>query len=164
MVESSSSFAASLLIVIGYYWITEGDLNKALAFTTGVALFFMFPIFTLWSLSGLIFKTRKQSQRMFINLGVSVVVSVAFTFFLIWVASSSKTAFDQASVNSLIGGAVLVGITSVVGGLVTFRFVVDDSKPRLSKTAYTSINTQPQSSSAKPKTRPASKTKKSEKK
>ena len=57
MVESMSNFAISLLLVIGYYWITEGDLNMAFSLTTGVAIFFMFPTFTLWSLAGLVFKT-----------------------------------------------------------------------------------------------------------
>jgi hypothetical protein len=160
MVESSSSFAVSFLIVIGYYWITEGDLNKALGFTTGVALFFMFPIFTLWSLAGLIAKTRVLKQRLLVNLGVSVAVSVGFTLFLLWVASSSKANFEQAGVSSLIGGSILVGITSIIGGLVTYRFVIDDNKPRLSATAYTSINTLPQTHSPKSKSKTANKPKK----
>jgi hypothetical protein len=164
MVESMSNFAISLLLVIGYYWITEGDLNMAFSLTTGVAIFFMFPTFTLWSLAGLVFKTRVQKERLFINLGVSVLTATGFALFLVWVTSSSKTGLDKEGVASLIGGSILVGVTSVIGGLLTYRFVIDDNKPRLKKTAYTTINTGPQVQNVKTKSKSTANQKKSEKK
>ena len=164
MVESMSNFAISLLLVIGYYWITEGDLNMAFSLTTGVAIFFMFPTFTLWSLAGLVVKTRVQKERLFINLGVSVLTATGFALFLVWVTSSSKTGLDKEGVSSLIGGSILVGVTSVIGGLLTYRFVIDDNKPRLKKTAYTTINTGPQVQNVKTKSKSTANQKKSEKK
>ena len=164
MVESMSNFAISLLLVIGYYWITVGDLKSALSYTLGVAIFFMFPTFTLWSLAGLVFKTRVQKERLYINLGVSVLTATGFALFLVWVTSSSKTGLDKEGVASLIGGSILVGVTSVIGGLLTYRFVIDDKKPRLKKTAYTTINTGPQVQNVKTKSKSTANQKKSEKK
>lgn len=164
MVESMSNFAISLLLVISYYWITEGDLNLAFSLTTGVALFFMFPTFTLWSLAGLAVKTRVLKERLLVNLGVSVLTATGFALFLVWVTSSSKVGLDKEGVASLIGGSILVGITSLVGGLVTYRFVIDDNKPRLKQTAYTTINTGPQIQIAKPKAKKSANNKKTEKK
>jgi hypothetical protein len=164
MVESMSNFAISLLLVISYYWITEGDLNLAFSLTTGVALFFMFPTFTLWSLAGLAVKTRVLRERLLVNLGVSVLTATGFALFLVWVTSSSKVGLDKEGVASLIGGSILVGVTSLIGGLVTYRFVIDDNKPRLKKTAYTTINTGPQTQTAKPRAKSVAQPKKTEKK
>jgi hypothetical protein len=148
MVESMSNFAISLLIVVGYYWVTLSDLNAAFSLTTGVALFFMFPIFTMWSLAGLLARKLVLKQRLLINLGVSVVGSGGFLLFLLWATDSSRIGSNTEGAATLIEGAVLVGAVGVIAGLITYRFVLDDNKPRLSKTAYTTINTAAQVRSA----------------
>jgi hypothetical protein len=149
MVESMSNFAISLLLVVAYYWITLSDLNSAFSLTTGVALFFMFPIFTMWSIAGLLARNLVLKQRLLINLGVSALGSGGFLLFLLWATDSSRIGANAEGAFSLIEGAVLVGAAGLIAGLITYRFVLDDNKPRLSQTAYTTINTAVQVQSTK---------------
>lgn len=154
MVESMSSFAISLILVFGYYAVTYLDLNKAFSATTFAAVFYMFPMVTAWSIAGLIFRNRVLKQRMLISMGISALLSVCFALFFYWITVTAAANIDTSGSTSLIVGAVLVGVTGILGALVTYRFVIDDNKPTLAKSAYTTIsNGQPQPVQRKSKTK-----------
>jgi uncharacterized membrane protein len=144
LIESSATFALSFLLVIGYYWVSTGNLNSAFNFATASALFFMFPVFSAWSFVGLLVKNRVIKQRFLINLGINTVITGGLALFLLWVMSNSEAGVNPTGAATMVVSAFVVGLANLISAVVTYRFVLDDNKTKLSSTAYTTINTGPQ--------------------
>lgn len=146
LIESSATFALSFLLVIVYYWANYLDLNVAFNFATASALFFMFPIFSAWSFVGLLVKNRVIKQRFLINVGINILVTGGLALFLLWVMSNSDSGVSANGAATMVVSAFVVGIANLLSAVVTYRFILDDNKTKLSKTAYTTINTGAQTS------------------
>jgi uncharacterized membrane protein len=144
LIESSATFALSFLLVIAYFFATTGNLNTAFNFATASALFFMFPIFSAWSFVGLLVKNRVIKQRFLINLGINVLFTGGLALFLLWVMSNSQAGVNATGAATMVTTAFVVGGSNLISAVVTYRFILDDNKTKLSPTAYTTINTGPQ--------------------
>jgi hypothetical protein len=138
LVEASASFAVSFLLVIGIYWAIYRDLNSAFSLATVAALFFMFPIFSAWAFVGYLVRDRTIMQRFAINVGLTVLVTGGLSLFLITMASEPQSSNSAAT---LVETALVVAISNVVSAAIAYRFLVDDNKTKLAKTAYTTVNT-----------------------
>ena len=146
LIESSATFALSFLLVISYYWANYLDLNVAFNFATASALFFMFPIFSIWSFVGLLVKNRVIKQRFLINVGINILITGGLALFLLWVMGTSNSGVSGKGAATMVVSAIVVAIANLLSAVVTYRFILDDSKTKLSKTAYTTINTGVQNS------------------
>ena len=142
LVEASATFAIAFLLVIATFWAIYRDLNTALNFSTVSALFFMFPVFSAWAFVGFFVKNRVILQRFLFNAGASILITGGLGLFLLWTVSTSDAAESSAS-SALITSAIIVAIANLVSAVITYRFVLDDNKTKLAKTAYTTINTAP---------------------
>lgn len=143
LVESMATFAIALILVFAYYALTLFDFGKAINAVTFGAVFFMFPMVTAWSIGGWFFRDRVLKKRLYLNLGISALLAVCFALFFAWITSEAKVGVDTSGAASLIGAAVVVGIAGIIAGFITFYWVIDENKPSLKKTAYTTIQTGP---------------------
>jgi hypothetical protein len=150
-----ATFAISLILVFAYYALTMFDFGKAINAVTFASVFFMFPMVTAWSIGGWFFRDRMLKKRLYLNIGISALLAVCFALFFAWITAEAEVGVDTSGAASLIGSAVLVGIAGIVAGFITFYWVIDENKPTLKKTAYTTIQTGPSTSksSAKPKSK-----------
>ena len=126
LVEAASTFAVSFLIVLGWYTFFHPQGTDIGSMATYAAMLVMFPIFTVIAIAGFIVRSRNALQRFVVSSVIALLLSLV-------------AALLEANWGAVwYGTCLLVFIATVVALAVTYRFVIDDSKVKLSNTQYSS--------------------------
>jgi len=126
LVEAASTFAISFLVVIGWFTFFNPQGTDAGSMATYAAMLVMFPIFTVIAIAGFAVRSRTSLQRFLVNTAIALLLSLV-------------AALLQLSWGSVwLGTCLLVFIATVVALAVTYRFVIDYNKVKLSNTQYSS--------------------------
>jgi hypothetical protein len=80
-------------------------------------------------------------QRFWVLAGVNAFFSAGFAWFFWSVANQAKTNIGANSAAILISGALVVGVSNLIGLAITERFLIDEGKTSLTKTQYVSSPT-----------------------
>jgi len=138
LTEAASTFAIAFLLVLGWYAIDRPSQSDVGSMAGTAAILVMFPIFTASTLVGFVIRSNGSFKRFLYNAGITLFWTIGASL-LFWNGATAKRTFmtlDAAHV--LIGACILVAIANLVALAVTYRFVIDDKKVKLTKTQYTS--------------------------
>lgn len=138
LTEAASTFAIAFLIVLVWYVFKHPASTDAGSMASTAAVLIMFPIFTAMTLIGFAIRARKSLTRFLCNLGLTVFWTVGASLMFWNGANSRPTSASLEAAHVLIGACTLVLIANLVALAVTYRFVIDDNKVKLTRTQYSS--------------------------
>jgi hypothetical protein len=138
LVEAASTFALSFLLVLGWYAFSRPAGIDIGSIATSVAILVMFPIFTAMTLVGFAIRSRNAVQRFVFGAAIALVWSVASAILFWQSANANPSAENLAWGQVWVGCSILVFVSTTLALAITFRFIVDDNKVRLSNTQYSS--------------------------
>jgi len=140
-VESAATIALAYLIVVTWCAITLPPGGNLLATAATPTVLYMIPIFIAQTLVGFAVRNSAKLQRFWVLSGVNVFFSAGFAWFFWSVANQAKTNIGAESAAILVSGAIVVGVSNLIGLAITEFFLIDETKSRLTKTQYVSSPT-----------------------
>lgn len=141
VVEAAGTIAIAYLLVLVWCAITLPAGGDLLATAATPTILYLIPIFIAQTLVGLAVRNAPKLQRFWVLGGVNVFFSAGFAWFFWAVANQAKTNIGANSAAILISGALVVGVSNLIGLAITERFLIDESKTTLTKTQYVSSPT-----------------------
>ncbi len=140
-VEAAATIGIAYLIVVAWCAITLPSGGDLMAMAATPTVLYMIPIFIAQTLVGLAVRNSAKLQRYLVLAAVNVFFSAGFAWFFWAAANQAKTNIGASSATILVSGAILVGISNLIGLTITEWLLIDESKTRLSKTQYVSSPT-----------------------
>ena len=141
VVEAAATIAIAYLLVLAWCAITLPVGGDLLAKAATPTILYLIPIFIAQTLVGLAVRNSAKIQRFWVLAAVNVFFSAGFAWFFWSVSNQAKTNIGAQNASILISGAIVVGVSNLVGLAVTERFIIDEGKSRLTKTQYVSSPT-----------------------
>ena len=138
LTEAASTFAISFLIVLGWYAFVRPAGSDVASMASTAAILVMFPIFTASTLVGFAIRSNKALKRFLYNSGITLFWTIGASL-LFWNGATAKRTFmTLEAAHILVGACMLVLVANLMALAVTYRFVIDDNKVKLTKTQYSS--------------------------
>jgi hypothetical protein len=141
LVESSATFALSFLIVVLWLTIDRSLASDVFVGASNIAFIFLFPAFTLWSLTGLLVRDRSHWFRAVTNLATTLLVSFVVSFFVIPSQEQLLDAKVAALAEQNIRALFVALIANLIAGIITYLFFIRVPAVKKNSSAYRVIDT-----------------------
>jgi hypothetical protein len=151
LVEASASFAIAFLLVIAWLFLDRSIAADVLVGASNIAFIFMFPIFTAWTLVGLLVRDRPHWFRAVANLAVTLVMSFGISFLVIPSEAQLSDPKVAALTEQNIRALIMALLANLIAGALAYLLLIERTKDKKNSAAYRVINTASGSTSKRKK-------------
>ncbi len=138
VVESAGTIAIAYLLLLAWCWATLPAGADLLSRATTPTVLYLFPIFTAQTLLGLAVRNQAKLRRFLALAAINVVFSAGFAWFFWSTSNQAQTDTGAMRAGELVTGALVVGISNLIGLAIAEGLLVDDGKTRLTSSQYVS--------------------------
>jgi hypothetical protein len=128
LTEAAAVMAITVILCAVSYVILLGDLNAGIATLTSMAIFFLPPLFTLWSLIGWLVRSKSRNFRLATSLAITTALIAAITSY-IGANFGGSSATDGLTLWYYM--VALLWLSCATGALVTYLVLLRDRKPKI---------------------------------
>mgnify|MGYP006272519223 CR=1 FL=1 len=128
LTEAAAVMGIAVILCAVSYVILLGDLNSGIGMLTSMAIFFLPPLFTLWSLAGLAIRKKSGSFRLLTSLAITTAVISVITLY-IGSSITGKAATDGMTLWYYM--IAVLWLSCATGALVTYLILLRPGKPKI---------------------------------
>lgn len=127
LTEAAAVMGVAVLLSALSYVILLRDLNAGLATLTSMAIFFLPPLFTFWSIIGWVVRSKSRNFRLVTNLAITTALITAVT---LYIGSTLSTNPSGDGLTLWYYMVAVLWLSCATGALVTYLFLLRNAETK----------------------------------
>jgi hypothetical protein len=127
LTEAAAVMGIAVILSALSYVILLRDLNAGLATLTSMAIFFLPPLFTFWSMIGWLVRSKTRNFRLVTNLAITTALITAVTLYIGSALSTNPSGDGLALWYYMVA---VLWLSCATGGLVTYLILLRHTEPK----------------------------------